>query len=196
MAALCAGRRRPRRRHRGDRDGLLRVLNGDLFRLGSARRWGHIAPEPALADLSLAELFLQPQGDGERHVPACAEPGDGDPVRVDAQLRGVVDEVEHRVHPVLDRRGERVLGRTPVMHAAHDRVGVRDDRGCPSRVVLGPTKRKTPAVEVHNDGIAAFVRVGFDAVDISVSFEVMLVMGWCVERESDLSLIWRDGGIN
>lgn len=191
MAALRASRRR-----RGDRDGLLRVLNGDLFRLGSARLWGHIAPEPALADLSPAELFLQPQGDGERHVPACAEPRDGDPVRVDAQLLGVVDEVEHRVRAVLDRRGERVLGRTAVVHAAHDRVRVRDDRGCPSRVVLGPTKSKTAAMEVDDDGIAAFIRVGFDAVDISVTFEVTLVMRWCVERESYLSLIWRDGGIN
>jgi len=80
-----------------------------------------------------------------------------------------VDEVEHRVHAVLGRGGEWVLGCTSVVHAAHDSVGVRDDHGGAPSAILGPTKLKASATEVDNEGITAFIRIGLDTVDVSVS---------------------------
>jgi hypothetical protein len=128
VSARCTRRRRRCRRR--DRDGFLRMLNGYLFRLGSGHFGVQIALKLALAHLSPAEFFLQLQGDGERRVPGCAEPGDGDPVGVYAQLFGMIDEVEHCVHCVFHRGGERVLGRTSIVHTAHDSVSARDDGCC------------------------------------------------------------------
>ena len=104
----------------------------------------------------------------------------------------MVDEVEHRFHSVFDRGGEWVLRRTSVVDAAHDSMSIRNDCSCPPSVVLRPTKCKASAVEVDDDGITAFIRIGLGIVDVSVSLEMALVVPWYVERESDISLIWGD----
>jgi hypothetical protein len=98
-------------------------------------------------------------------------------------------EVDQRIHSVLDCGREWVLGRTSVVHAVHNSVGDRDDCGRPPSVVLGPTKGKASAREVDDNGITAFIMVGLDIVDISVSLEMALVVPWYVERESDISLM-------
>ena len=183
----------PGRRRRRDRDGSLRMLNGHPFGLGSTRLWGHIALKPAPVDLSLAELLFQPPGDGERYVAARAESRDADPEWIDAQLSGMVDEVEHHIHSVFDCGGEWVLGRTSVVDAAHGSMSARNDRGCPPSVVLGPTKCKNPTTEVDDDGITALIRASVDIVDVSISLEKALVVQRYVRRESDISLIWGDG---
>lgn len=117
-------------------------------------------------------------------------------MRVDAQLLGVLDEIEHRVHSVLDRGWERVLGCTSIVHAAHDSVSVRDDRGCPPSIVLGSTKGKASTMEVDDDGMTAFIGVALVIVEISVSLEMTLILPWYVEREGDLSYNWGERGVD
>jgi hypothetical protein len=53
-------------------------------------------------------------------------------------------------------------------------------------------------VEVDHDGVTAFIWAGLVIIDIdvSVSLEMTLIVSWYVERESDLSFIWGDGGVD
>ena len=77
--------------------------------------------------------------------------GDGDPVRVAAQLRGVFADPPQR-GPAVDHAGrERMLGGQPVVDGHHDGIGTDGMRAGDRVVGVEITERKTPAVIEDDD---------------------------------------------
>ena len=78
--------------------------------MGQISTWAEIRAAPVAGQ----------QGGPRGEAAAGAEPGGDDPVRVDAQLVGVLGRPQQAVVAVLDRVGVGGLGCQPVVHGDHD----------------------------------------------------------------------------
>ncbi len=96
---------------------------------------------------------METERDGEGHVAASAETGDGEVVHVDAELVGVFCQVEEGFDAVFDAHREGVLGSKTVVDADYYGADLGDDGVTPAGIITRIADGEAAAVEVDDDGV-------------------------------------------